>query len=76
MISDAVDQIEAAKRKRDLELEKRYTLLNLPAGWFYAYKNLNAATEHSSYKTYKSLDPSTPDLAQACANFCDSKVGW
>ncbi|KAF8421836.1 hypothetical protein EV426DRAFT_671816 [Tirmania nivea] len=75
IISNAVEQIDATKRKRDLELEKRYTTLSLPSGWFYVFKNLNGATEHSSYKTYTALPENTPDLAKACADFCESKVG-
>lgn len=74
IIADVVEQItDTSAAKRDLE--KRYTTLSLPSGWFFAYQNLNAATEHSSYKTYKSLPADTPDVAQACTDFCDSKTG-
>jgi len=78
VVNKAVGDIEnsPAKLKRSLDLKKRYASLPLPSGWFYAFKNLNAATEHSSYQTYKSLPASTPNLAQACADFCDSVVGW
>ncbi|KAF8437733.1 hypothetical protein BGX38DRAFT_926846 [Terfezia claveryi] len=77
IINKAVEEISnsPSKLKRDNELKKRYTTLPLPPGWFYEFKNLNAATESSSYMTYKSLPASTPDLAQAGANFCQSVAG-
>jgi hypothetical protein len=67
---DTKSQIVPQKHKRDLE--KRYTSLGEPSGWFYVYQNLTAATEHPSYITYKSLPATTPDFAQACADFCTS----
>ncbi|RPB22093.1 hypothetical protein L211DRAFT_885774 [Terfezia boudieri ATCC MYA-4762] len=78
IITDAVDQTISntpSKLKRDNEHKKRYTTLPLPVGWFYAFKNLNGATETSSYMTYKILPASTPNLAQAGADFCQSVVG-
>ena len=78
LVDDASKQISVppAKLKRGLELEKRYTTLSLPTGWLYAFQNLNGATEHSSYITYKSLPETTPDFAQAGADFCNSVAGW
>lgn len=65
VIAEAVKESQV---KRDLQ--KRAL-----AGWQLIYADLNAATEHSSYKTYKTLPATTPDFAQACANFCDSLTG-
>lgn len=75
LVAATVEQIEDTPSTTKRDLQKRFTPLGLPSGWFYVYKDLNAATEHSSYKTYKSLPASTPDYAQACADFCDSKIG-
>lgn len=75
VVAAAVEQSEETDPLAKRDLGKRYTL-TLPAGYFFAFKNLTGATQTSSYKTYKSFPANTPDLAKACTDFCDRKVGW
>lgn len=69
-VSQALNELNQNYTPTKRGLEKR--VIVVPPGYYCKFAGLNGATEHPSYRTYKTL-PS--EDAQACTSFCDSKPG-